>query len=1033
MLLSRETRTESHDSSNSGSSSLITIIDQGTTMSQSSNSNNNYSSSMSSLKRHSSSQIYPSGSSNSISSTTTTGQINNTNRHVMMQRSETLNTNNGNNSCQHHHNQNYHHHHHHNHHQYSLHHCHSPESNRIDSNHSLQLMFTNKHHSTSSTPIPSPSGSFKINSNSKIRNKLNSPIIVPNNVIEVEDSGDGGGGGTALSNSTNCISHNVSISEELDFVPTPPPPPCSSKLPPTIESKLSSFELNNNDNNHRRRSSTISSTSSTKKKSNKIFKFPKICKNPNTSIDPNDSSSTTIKVNKQYHQTIVSNETVGVSVKTSKPITSTKVSTPPSSNTYHGPPTTLPSAGGLKSKKLKPLIHPLDRSIVGIFTLTIFFTILAIMTGAPIVLALFTLVPIVYILKKIFLCHLSSIPDHEPLSSIDTFWIGSEQVTNCILYVDKGLSLEQLRDVISSRLLTKSELSRLRSRLVYKGLCRTPHWKLDHNFDQNYGTMSQPLPMDRPLWQIRYCPVHYARNQVILIIRVHQALSQSGLVSILTHYLSDSAPTTTSTSMITNTKPRFGGVTLSINIFRAIIVGPLTFFLWILWAFTRRRNNYLTKSKDSCSVHWMTIDLPRVYRIKQVTRSTLNDVLLSTIAGSIRAYLTTKTTITNPPDLTASIPIDIKPSSPMECSLLGVNYVLTTSPIPTNTEGAIPRLWEVRHLMEELKTSADTAVMYGAHYLFDRLLPRPLYRFMVNLVNRNSSIYVSNIQGPEMNLSIGSHRLMKAYYLLTPPSYCSIGFNIFTFHDKLYIAISSRSKLINDARALGRLLRSQIDLLHVLLARRRVPGESKRAKRAMYLGTAAADQLQAAHIGLYQSMAGVVVSRPMTIHSQTLDMEQPSPSSQQQQQQTSPQIGNTPTRSVDLSAKLHSIQDELNQLSEAYDMGDPDVAARYEELKQEFTRVLYEMRRRKSIADYGQNIMINIENEDDDDDDNDGELRPPPRRFSVVSIGRRGSIVSSLPSSSRVTPPILSRRSMAATSPEPPSSPEVAFKIETEC
>lgn len=263
--------------------------------------------------------------------------------------------------------------------------------------------------------------------------------------------------------------------------------------------------------------------------------------------------------------------------------------------------------------------------------------------------------------------------------------------------------------------------------------------------------------------------------------------------------------------------------------------------------------------------------------------------------------------------------------------------------------------------MEELKTSADTAVMYGAHYLFDRLLPRPLYRFMVNLVNRNSSIYVSNIQGPEMNLSIGSHRLMKAYYLLTPPSYCSIGFNIFTFHDKLYIAISSRSKLINDARALGRLLRSQIDLLHVLLARRRVPGESKRAKRAMYLGTAAADQLQAAHIGLYQSMAGVVVSRPMTIHSQTLDMEQPSPSSQQQQQQTSPQIGNTPTRSVDLSAKLHSIQDELNQLSEAYDMGDPDVAARYEELKQEFTRVLYEMRRRKSIADYGQNIMINIE------------------------------------------------------------------------
>lgn len=162
--------------------------------------------------------------------------------------------------------------------------------------------------------------------------------------------------------------------------------------------------------------------------------------------------------------------------------------------------------------------------------------------------------------------------------------------------------------------------------------------------------------------------------------------------------------------------------------------------------------------------------------------------------------------------------------------------------------------------------------------------------------------------------------------------------------------------------------------------------------------------------------------------------------------------------SAELTAKLHEIQDELSQLSEAYDMGEPGVAQRYEELKEEFSNLLYQMRRRKSIADgYAMhhsnhhNIMINIEvriswhlsafisitlttsqNEDEDDDENDGELRPPPRRFSVVSLGRRTSIVTSLPTTSRVTPPILSRRAVASTSPEP-SSPEVAFKLETEC
>lgn len=40
-------------------------------------------------------------------------------------------------------------------------------------------------------------------------------------------------------------------------------------------------------------------------------------------------------------------------------------------------------------------------------------------------------------------------------------------------------------------------------------------------------------------------------------------------------------------------KPRFGGINFSLNVCRAVVVGPLTFFLWIWWAFTRRKDNFL--------------------------------------------------------------------------------------------------------------------------------------------------------------------------------------------------------------------------------------------------------------------------------------------------------------------------------------------------------------------------------------------------------------------------------------------------------
>jgi hypothetical protein len=51
----------------------------------------------------------------------------------------------------------------------------------------------------------------------------------------------------------------------------------------------------------------------------------------------------------------------------------------------------------------------------------------------------------------------------------------------------------------------------------------------------------------------------------------------------------------------------------------------------------------------------------------------------------------------------------------------------------------------------------------------------------------------------------------------------------------------------------------------------------------------------------------------------------------------------------------------LNKLSEAFDAGELGISKRYEELKDEFKGLLFEMRRRKSIAEHGANILINIE------------------------------------------------------------------------
>lgn len=72
-------------------------------------------------------------------------------------------------------------------------------------------------------------------------------------------------------------------------------------------------------------------------------------------------------------------------------------------------------------------------------------------------------------------------------------------------------------------------------------------------------------------------------------------------------------------------------------------------------------------------------------------------------------------------------------------------------------------------------------------------------------------------------------------------------------------------------------------------------------------------------------------------------------------------INPSQTGVTELSTKLHEVQYELHKLCEQLDSGGPGVRKRFEELKDEFTGLMYEMRRRKSIAEYGPNIVINIE------------------------------------------------------------------------
>ncbi|GFY43719.1 DUF1298 domain-containing protein [Trichonephila inaurata madagascariensis] len=82
-----------------------------------------------------------------------------------------------------------------------------------------------------------------------------------------------------------------------------------------------------------------------------------------------------------------------------------------------------------------------------------------------------------------------------------------------------------------------------------------------------------------------------------------------------------------------------------------------------------------------------------------------------------------------------SIPVDLRHDEG-RTPFMGCRFSQVCVRLPSNTEGAVPRLWEVRRRMEELKTSPDTLVMYGAVYCLLPILPEAIAQWILNTVIR---------------------------------------------------------------------------------------------------------------------------------------------------------------------------------------------------------------------------------------------------------------------------------------------------------
>ncbi|KAL3882497.1 hypothetical protein ACJMK2_028834 [Sinanodonta woodiana] len=485
----------------------------------------------------------------------------------------------------------------------------------------------------------------------------------------------------------------------------------------------------------------------------------------------------------------------------------------------HGLKHNFPSAPYIK-------IRPPMRQNIEILGLCIY-SIFAFLVFLPMAAVLLVLFPLCFLLKKMSSCCCCCSMNRscccckcgEIVSYSEHYWLQDYQnnplIVQSILVVECGLDQYQIQNLINARVVVAEDSAgeRLYPRFTQKlsHSCCQYMWVEDRNFliQNHIFTMprgiesledlqdyisemaSKPLSYATPLWEVQILPNFGQHRDTILLFRMHPCMADGiSMVKILYKSIAD-------VDSVTTIPPKLAQRS-STDIFKSVFYGPLTFFCKVLCCtndFNLLHGKYLHQSGKRVLTWSEPVSMSAAIRIKQVTRSTLNEVLVSVASGCIRNYLKFNG-IPNPYDMKCIIPVYY--GNDLEKPLMANKILLMQVSLPTNTEGTVPRLWQMKKNMDNVRKSSLFSITFDAFRFTNLLLPDSLWHCLWNYFFNCSTCLVSSLPGPEICLRLASKQIKTIFFWFPPVQKVALSISFFTYNDQLQMAISAdRSALPN--------------------------------------------------------------------------------------------------------------------------------------------------------------------------------------------------------------------------------------------
>ncbi|OWQ86753.1 wax ester/triacylglycerol synthase family O-acyltransferase [Roseateles terrae] len=192
------------------------------------------------------------------------------------------------------------------------------------------------------------------------------------------------------------------------------------------------------------------------------------------------------------------------------------------------------------------------------------------------------------------------------------------------------------------------------------------------------------------------------------------------------------------------------------------------------------------------------VPLDAVQAVGKSLGVSVNDVLMSCVAGAIGAYLRAHGDDTRGQEIRAMVPVNLRPME--DAWQLGNRFGVVPLVLPIGLSNPVQRLYAVHSRMKTLKSSLQPVLAFGLMAAAGLL--RPEQQRLLNDFQRKATAVMTNVPGPSAPLQFCGSQVDRVMFWVPQSGDVGVGVSLLTYAGQVQFGLLTDAGLCPDPQAI---------------------------------------------------------------------------------------------------------------------------------------------------------------------------------------------------------------------------------------